>query len=185
MITVVSGLPRSGTSLMMQMLAAGGMPILTDGRRLPDEDNPRGYLEWEEVKRLPENPALIAQGEGMVVKVISQLLTFLPANHEYRILFMERPLPEILASQDAMLDRRKAAATPSDADMTDAFRQHLREVMELLVDREDFSVCRVGYRRLLANPLQWAQTVQDFLGVNLDVQAMAAQVDPALHRNRG
>lgn len=185
MITVVSGLPRSGTSLMMQMLAAGGMPILTDRRRLPDEDNPRGYLEWEEVKRLPENPALIAQGEGMAVKVVSQLLTFLPANHEYRILFIERPLPEILASQDAMLDRRKTAAAPSDADIADAFRQHLREVTELLVEREDFSVCRVGYRRLVANPLQWAQTVRDFLAVDLHVQAMAAQVDPALHRNRG
>ena len=101
MITIVSGLPRSGTSLMMQMLAAGGMPILTDQRRLPDEDNPRGYFEWEEVKRLPKNPALIARGEGMAVKVVSHLLAFLPATHEYRIVFIERPLPEILASQAA------------------------------------------------------------------------------------
>lgn len=185
MITIVSGLPRSGTSLMMQMLAAGGMPILTDQRRFPDEDNPRGYFEWEEVKRLPENPALIAQGEGMAVKVVSHLLTFLPVSHEYKILFMERPLPEILASQDIMLARRETTVTPSDADIADAFRKHLREVMELLADREDFSVCRIGYRRLVADPLQGAQTVQDFLAVNLDVQAMAAQVDPALYRRRG
>lgn len=185
MITIVSGLPRSGTSLMMQMLAAGGMPILTDQRRLPDEDNPRGYFEWEEVKRLAENPALIVEGEGMAVKVVSQLLTFLPVSHVYKILFMERPLPEILASQDAMLVRRETVVTPRNADIADAFRKHLREVMELLVDRDDFSVCRIGYRRLVANPLQWAQTVQDFLAVNLNVEAMAAQVDPALHRNRG
>ena len=106
MITIVSGLPRSGTSLMMQMLAAGGMPILSDGERRADVDNPRGYLEWERIKQLPKDPACIAEAEGKAVKVISQLLLSLPAQHEYRVIFMQRPLPEVMASQDEMLRRR-------------------------------------------------------------------------------
>jgi hypothetical protein len=106
MITIVSGLPRSGTSLMMQMLAAGGMPVLSDGERKADTDNPRGYLEWERIKQLPKEPALIGEAEGKVVKVISQLLLSLPDEHEYRVIFMQRPLPEVLKSQDEMLRRR-------------------------------------------------------------------------------
>src|ERR1700675_612032 len=106
MITIVSGLPRSGTSLMMQMLDAGGLPVLSDGERKADTDNPRGYLEWERIKQLPKQPALIAEAEGKVVKVISQLLLSLPEGHEYRVIFMQRPLPEVLKSQDEMLRRR-------------------------------------------------------------------------------
>src|SRR3954467_14439576 len=87
-ITIVSGLPRSGTSLMMQMLAAGGLAPLSDGERKADTDNPRGYLEWERIKQLPKEPSLIAEAEGKVVKVISQLLLALPDGHEYRVIFM-------------------------------------------------------------------------------------------------
>ena len=106
MITIVSGLPRSGTSLMMQMLAAGGMSLLTDLRRKPDIDNPRGYCEWEPIKLLPKDPNLIDEAEGKAVKVISQLLLSLPEGRNYKVIFMERPLPEVLASQDEMLKRR-------------------------------------------------------------------------------
>jgi len=109
MITIVSGLPRSGTSLMMQMLAAGGMPVLSDGERQADVDNPRGYLEWERIKQLPQDPACIAEAEGKVVKVISRLLLSIPAGHEYRVIFMQRPLPEVLASQETMLLHRGTA----------------------------------------------------------------------------
>ena len=94
MITVVSGLPRSGTSLMMQMLAAGGLPPLTDGVREPDIDNPRGYYEWEPIKQLPSNPGVIAKAEAKAVKVVSSLLMHLPQNLEYRIVFLRRPLPQ-------------------------------------------------------------------------------------------
>ena len=99
MITIVSGLPRSGTSLMMQMLAAGGVPILSDGERVADADNPRGYCEWEKVKLLPKTPDLIAEAEGKAVKVISQLLFSLPLSHEYKVIFLRRPLEEVVASQ--------------------------------------------------------------------------------------
>ena len=106
MITIVSGLPRSGTSLMMQMLVAGGMTPLSDGERTADADNPRGYLEWERIKQLPNDPGCIAEAEGKVVKVISRLLLSLPSGYDYRVIFMQRPLPEVLASQDQMLRRR-------------------------------------------------------------------------------
>ena len=98
MITIVSGLPRSGTSLMMQMLAAGGMHVLSDGERRADVDNPQGYLEWERIKRLPKDPACIEEAEGKAVKVISLLLLSLPEGHEYRVIFMQRPLSEVLAA---------------------------------------------------------------------------------------
>ena len=114
MITIVSGLPRSGTSLMMQMLAAGGMPILSDGERRADVDNPRGYLEWERIKQLPKDPGCILEAEGKAVKVISRLLLSLPERHEYRVIFMQRPLPEVLASQEVML-RNRGTATPGTA----------------------------------------------------------------------
>jgi hypothetical protein len=132
MITIVSGLPRSGTSLMMQMLVAGGMTPLSDGERTADADNPRGYLEWERIKRLPNDPGCIAEAEGKVVKVISRLLLSLPAGHEYRVIFMQRLFPEVLASQDQMLRRRgtyKEGANP--AVMASAFEKHLREVYAL------------------------------------------------------
>ena len=112
MITVVSGLPRSGTSLMMQMLSAGGLSVVTDGERQADADNPRGYFEWERIKLLPKRPDCIAEAEGKVVKVISQLLFALPPGREYRVIFMQRPLPEVVASQAEMIRRRGTSGAP-------------------------------------------------------------------------
>src|SRR6516164_7262799 len=129
MITIVSGLPRSGTSLMMQMLVAGGMVPLSDGERAADTDNPRGYLEWERIKTLPKDPACIAEAEGKVVKVISQLLLSLPTGHDYRVIFMQRPLREVLKSQDEMLRRRGSNQQGADVSMIGAaFQRHLADV---------------------------------------------------------
>jgi sulfotransferase family protein len=183
-ITIVSGLPRSGTSLMMQMLAAGGMPLLTDLERRPDIDNPRGYCEWEPIKRLPKEPNLIDEAEGKAVKVITQLLLAIPKDRNYKLIFMERPLEEVLASQDAMLKRRGSEQSV-DADLlTSAFRNHMKEVVAWLTRREEIPVCRVGYRKVLAEPMECARTIGDFLDLNLDVESMAQQVDPSLYRNR-
>ncbi len=184
MITIVSGLPRSGTSLMMQMLAAGGLPLLTDLERKPDIDNPRGYCEWEPIKLLPKDPDLIDQAEGKAVKVISQLLLSVPAGRNYKLIFMERPLPEVLASQDEMLKRRGSTQSVDPARLTSAFRDHLREIIAWLEDRTDIPVCRVGYRRVLIDPIAASKTVRDFLELDLDVDTMAHQVDPSLYRNR-
>jgi hypothetical protein len=185
MITIVSGLPRSGTSLMMQMLAAGGMTLLTDHERQPDVDNPRGYCEWEPIKLLPKEPNRIDEAEGKAVKVISQLLLSLPTGRNYKLIFMERPLPEVLASQDEMLKHRGGATLSMDhALLTSAFRDHMKEVVGWLERRDDIPVCRLGYRKVLSDPASAAKTLRDFLELDLNVDAMASQVDPALYRNR-
>jgi hypothetical protein len=185
MITIVSGLPRSGTSLMMQMLVAGGMAPLSDGERQADSDNPRGYLEWERIKTLPDDPACIAEAEGKVVKVISRLLLSLSAGHEYRIVFMQRPLPEVLASQDEMLRRRgtyKEGTNP--AVIAAAFEKHLREVYGWLDGKPYVKALRVQYHEILSSPRDVGQRVAEFLGTRLDLEAMAQQVDSSLYRNR-
>ena len=185
MITIVSGLPRSGTSLMMQMLAAGGIPLLTDHERRPDVDNPRGYCEWEPIKLLPKEPHRIDEAEGKAVKIISQLLLSLPAGRNYKLIFMERPLPEVLASQDEMLKHRGGATLSVDhALLTSAFRDHMKEIVAWLERRDDIPVCRMGYRKVLSDPAAAATTLREFLELDLNVEAMALQVDPTLYRNR-
>ncbi len=185
MITIVSGLPRSGTSLMMQMLVAGGMSPLTDGERAADTDNPRGYLEWERIKQLPNDPNCIAEAEGRVVKVISRLLLSLPAGHEYRVIFMQRPMPEVLASQDQMLRRRgtyKEGADP--AAVAAAFEKHLSEVYAWLSCKAYVRSLRVPYHDLLTKPIEVGRQISEFLGIDLKIDAMARQVDVSLFRNR-
>jgi hypothetical protein len=186
MITIVSGLPRSGTSLMMQMLVAGGMTALSDGERAADPDNPRGYLEWERIKQLPNDPNCIAEAEGKVVKVISRLLLSLPIGHEYRVIFMQRPMPEILASQDQMLRRRgnyKEGGNP--AAVAAAFEKHLKEVYAWLEGKPYVKSLRVAYHDVLSKPLEIGRQMTEFLAIELDLQAMARQVDSSLYRNRG
>jgi LPS sulfotransferase NodH len=185
MITIVSGLPRSGTSLMMQMLAAGGMPVLSDGERQADTDNPRGYLEWERIKQLPKDPACIAEAEGKVVKVISRLLFSLPESHEYRVIFMQRPLPEVLASQEVMLrNRGTAKAGAGNAAMAAMFEKELRAVHAWLDSKAYVKTLRVPYHEVLRDAQAIAQKLAEFLGISLDVQAMTRQVDASLYRNR-
>ena len=184
MITIVSGLPRSGTSLMMQMLAAGGMTLLTDSERQPDADNPLGYFEWEPAKLLPKQPARIDEAEGKAVKVNSQLLMSLPKGRIYKVIFMERPFSEMLASQDGMLSRLGNSELVSSELMTSALKEHLEEVNTWLGERPDISVHRLGYRAVIADPARSAQSVADFLSLDLNVKAMAQQVNPSLYRNR-
>ncbi len=185
MITIVSGLPRSGTSLMMQMLDAGGLPVLSDGERKADTDNPKGYLEWERIKHLPKDPSLIAEAEGKVVKVISQLILSLPSGHDYRVIFMQRPLPEVLKSQDEMLRRRgNADSNANTSAIEDAFQRHVIEVNRWLVGKSNMQVSRVHYHRVLREPKAVAGEIATFLGVPLDIEAMVRQVDGGLYRNR-
>jgi hypothetical protein len=136
MITIVSGVPRSGTSLMMQMLAAGGLVPLTDGQRAADGSNPRGYFEWERARSLPREPDTISQAEGKVVKVISALLPSLPGTYSYKVIFMERALAEVAASQTAMIDKlgtQGAALAPGA--MERALEAHLKQVKASLAAR--------------------------------------------------
>jgi len=145
MITIVSGLPRSGTSLMMQMLVAGGMMPLSDGERVADADDPRGYLEWERIKTLPKDPGCIAEAEGKVVKVISRLLLALPPGYDYRVIFMQRPLPEVLASQDQMMRRRGTFKEGANSTaIAVAFEKHLREVHAWMESKPNVRSIRVA-----------------------------------------
>ena len=169
---------------MMQMLEAGGLTLLTDRERQPDIDNPRGYCEWEPIKLLPKEPNRIDEAEGKAVKIITQLLLSVPAGRNYKLIFMERPLPEVLASQDEMLKRRGTAQSVDPALLAAAFKDHMKEVIAWLERREDIPVCRMGYRKVLSDPMAAAKTIRDFLALDLNLEAMAVAVDPSLYRNR-
>ncbi len=169
---------------MMQRLAAGGMTLLTDYERKADIDNPKGYCEWEPIKQLPKDPNLIDQAEGKAVKVITQLLLSVPKGRNYKLIFMERPLPEVLASQDEMLKRRGTSQQVDHAVLTSAFRDHMKQVTAWLEQREEIPICRMGYRRLISDGMGCAKEIQNFLGLQLDENAMASQVDSSLYRNR-
>ena len=185
MITIVSGLPRSGTSLMMQMLAAGGLPVLSDGERQADADNPRGYFEWERAKLLPQQPGCIAEAEGKVVKVISQLIFALPPAHEYRIIFMQRPLAEVVASQAEMIRRRGTIGAPlPPASLIAGLGVHLNQVNAWLKDKANIFVHRVEHHDVLLEPLRISESIQQFLDCPLDVVAMSKQIDTSLYRQR-
>jgi hypothetical protein len=185
LITIVSGLPRSGTSLMMQMLAAGGLTPLTDGLRVSDVNNPRGYFEWERIKQLPDDSVCIAEAEGKAVKVVSALLRSLPSGYQYRVIFMRRALEEVVASQGEMLKQLSANSAPAQGTaMMAAFETHLRQVSAWLESHTEIAVCRVEHGSLLRAPHHEATRVREFLDLPLDMEAMAGQVDVSLHRQR-
>jgi hypothetical protein len=170
---------------MMQMLASGGLVPLTDEIRHPDADNPRGYFEWERTKQLAANPGAIAEAEGKVVKVISSLLMHLPQNHEYRIVFLRRPLAQVVASQAKMIHRLGNGGPRASAGaMQGALETHLRAVTVWLGERSSMAIHWVDYPSLISNPLKHAGEVAAFLGGTLCVERMIAQVDPLLFRNR-
>lgn len=185
MITIVSGLPRSGTSMMMRMLEAGGIPVLTDERREADEDNLRGYYEDERVKQLREDASWIAEAEGKAVKVISYLLRHLPQHHSYKVIFMERNIQEVLASQKKMMRRRGEAADEiPDEVMAAIFERHLAETMDWLGRQPHIEVIHVSYNETLRDPEASAERVSAFLGGGLDIEKMMQVVDPRLYRQR-
>jgi len=184
-VTIVAGLPRSGTSLMMQAIEAGGIPALTDHVRQADEDNPRGYYEYEPVKRTKEDPSWVPGAVGQVVKMVYRLLYDLPAEYPYRVVFTQRDLEEVLASQGRMLERLgKTGGDIDDARMADLFRRQIEEFRQWVAGRPNFSVLYVHYRDMVDRPAEQAKRVNQFLGGDLDTRAMAAVVDPTLYRNR-
>ncbi len=185
-VVVVSGLPRSGTSMMMKMLEAGGLPILTDHLRAPDEDNPKGYYEFERVKKLGKgDTAWLPEAEGKAVKVISALVKHLPPGYEYRVIFMHRNLREVLASQRKMLLRRgEDPDKTSDEEMMALFSKHVRHVLDWMRRQPNFSLMEVHYNAVLREPEAHAHRVNAFLGGFLDERAMAEVIDPSLYRNR-
>jgi hypothetical protein len=184
-IIVVSGLPRSGTSMMMKMLIEGGLEVVTDSIRAADEDNPNGYFEFEPVKQLTEGQAAWLDGAGgKLVKVISALLEHLPATQEYKVIFMEREIQEILASQQKMLLRRNEASKTPDGQLAAQFREHLKATKYWLARQPNMSVLYVDYNRLMRDPDAYCSPVAEFLGVPLRVDRMRLVPNEGLYRNR-
>ena len=181
-VIVVSGLPRSGTSLMMQMLAAAGVPIQQDGVRVADESNERGYFEWERIKQLPRDPGLIAECEGKAVKVISSLLMGLPDGFAYQVVFLQRDLADVAASQGKMIARMGTRGGQlSSEQMVRALESHRAQVYAWLKARREMAVQIVEYERLMRDPLGEAVRVSEFLGLHRGaVDVMADAVDAGL-----
>lgn len=182
-IVIVSGLPRSGTSVLMQMLESGGMGVLTDHVRTADVDNPKGYYEFEAVKATKQDPSWVPQARGKAVKMVSLLLYDLPPGERYRIIFMERDMEEVLASQQKMLARLHQGAGRDDG-MRRFFVLHLEKLHDWLRRQSHIEVLHVSYNNLLAEPMAEAQKINRFLGETLDAAKMAGVVEPSLYRNR-
>jgi hypothetical protein len=182
-ILIVSGLPRSGTSLMMQMLENGGVEVVTDGIRSADADNPKGYYEFEQVKTIRRDASWLPATRGKAFKMVSQLLYDLPPSETYRIVFMERDLGETLLSQEKMLTRLGRAAAPREQ-MKRALTLHLERLHEWLSLQGNMEVLLVRYNDLVGQPCEQTGRVGEFIGGSLDVEAMVKTVDLSLYRNR-
>jgi hypothetical protein len=185
-VVIVSGLPRSGTSMAMKMLEAGGMELVVDNVRTADEDNPKGYYEDERVKELAEvtDTTWIRAARGKVVKVVSSLLNNLPESNTYQVIFMRRNLYEVLASQTKMLDRRGEESHTDDDDLLAMYQAHLDKVVFQLRFRPNFDAVYIDYADVVSEPEVQARRIAEFLGGSLDPVVMASAVDGSLYRNR-
>lgn len=185
-IYIVSGLPRSGTSMMMKMLEAGGLSTLTDNIRTADDDNLQGYYEFERVKAMKEgDTAWVEESHGKVVKVISALLEHLPAGYQYKIIFMEREMMEILASQRKMLERRGKPGNPAeDGKFAELYGKHLEKVKTWLAGQSNMNVLYVRYNEMLAYPAEYAAKVAEFLDIPMNVKAMGNVPQEQFYRQR-
>ena len=184
-IIIVSGLPRSGTSLMMQMLDAGGVPLLSDGTRRADDSNPAGYYEYEPVKKLKEDNAWLAQAQGKALKVVSPLLSWLPAGWNYKVIFVRRLLIEVLASQQRMLRRQGLDSSAADDEQLKiVYQRHLKEIEAWLAAQQNFQVFYAEYQEFHVNPGMQVEEVANFLGLSLNQQAMITSIKPELYRHR-
>ena len=183
-VTIVSGLPRSGTSMMMQMLDVGGLPALTDHVRKPDEDNPKGYYEFEPVKRTKQDPSWVPTAVGKVVKMVYRLLYDLPSDYSYRVLFMRRKLEEVIKSQEVMLQRSgKSGGNLSDEEFMRLFAAEIDKCLRWMNEQPNFRYIQVDYNEMVADPRKQVARVVEFLG-DLDAEKMVGVVDPSLYRQR-
>ena len=183
-LTIVSGLPRSGTSMMMRMLELGGLPVLTDEQRGADDDNPNGYYEFEAVKQTADDPSWLDGSEGSAVKMVYRLLYDLPSDRQYRVLFMRRNLDEVLASQQVMLNRHGVKDEVSHAQMMKLFRAEIDAFYNWVEKQSHIDLIDVDYNCMLSDSRQELAKVNDFLGGSLDLDSMLKGVDASLYRNR-
>lgn len=185
-VIVVSGLPRSGTSMMMKMLDAAALSIMSDNERAADEDNPKGYFEYARVKDLKDeaDKSWVREARGQVLKVISHLLETLPDENFYRVILVRRDFDEIIASQNKMLERRGEENQVADSTVKEAYIRHLVDIRYMVRRRPNFEMIEVQFMQAMEAPRIFATDVNKFLGGNLDVESMMAVVDLELYRNR-
>lgn len=181
-IIVVSGLPRSGTSLMMQMLQAGGLPLFYDDKRPPDQNNPKGYFELEAVKTLHRDNTWLTQAMGKAVKIISHHLNALPSQFHYKVIFMRRPVHEVILSQNKMLLKTgKPLGALKESELAEHFTAHVQNILQWIEQKFNMDLMQIPYTALLAQPEHWAELIVKFLNKDLNIRAMIRQVDPSLH----
>ena len=184
-VIVVSGIPRSGTSMVMKMLSAGGVEIVTDNLRKPDIDNPEGYYEFEKVKRLKDDCSWLSDSKGKAVKIISHLLYYLPNSFDYKILFVRRKMEEILASQRKMFERlQKAPDKIDDLVLSRKFNVHLANIQRWIKGKNNMECLNLNYGETIRDPIGQAKKIVGFLGRSLSVDAMTGVINPDLYRNR-
>ncbi len=184
-ITIVSGLPRSGTSMMMRMLEAGGIAPLIDNIRKSDPDNPKGYYEFERVKKIKEDKQWLKEAAGKAVKMVSALLKHLPKDYNYKIIFMQRKMEEILASQKKMLIRQnKPTDNIPDEKMAQLYAKHLEDIKNWLNNQPNIDTCYVNYNEIIKNPHNYAEKINQFLLFPLNTDKMIAVIDNSLYRQR-
>lgn len=180
-VIVVSGLPRSGTSLTMQMLQAAKIPLLVDNVRPADESNPRGYFEFEPVKQMATGSNIwVEQATGKAVKIVSPLLPYLPSSYQYHIIFMTRDIGEIVASQKLMMYPQQ----PADNAQSE-YQQHLDKIKSWLAIQPNIKTLYTEHHQAIQNTATVARSIADFLGRDLDINAMCGVIEPNLYRNRG
>ncbi|MBI9089417.1 MAG: hypothetical protein JEZ12_09375 [Desulfobacterium sp.] len=185
MITIVSGLPRSGTSLMMQVLEKSGMEILTDNVREADESNKCGYYEFEKVKKMMNDVSWVPQAEGKAVKVIVQLLDYLPDGFEYKVIFMERDYDEIVNSQSKMLDRLGPKKIKTDkAQLKKTFQKQVGDIKNRLQQKDNFLLINVSYGNLIFHPESEIEKMEAFFTTKFDRKTICSAIDPDLYRER-
>ena len=184
-VTIVSGLPRSGTSMMMRMLSEGGIPPLIDNIRKADQDNPEGYYEFEPVKQTKKDASWLNQAPGKVVKMVYRLLYDLPPGYEYRVVFMRRKLEEVIKSQEVMLERKgKPGGDMSDERLIGMFRDEIARCDEWVKQQPHFFMLSVDYNEMVKNPEPLVDQLNAFLGGSLNRAKMLAVVNPQLYRQR-
>lgn len=183
-ITIVSGLPRSGTSLMMQMLQAGGMSLIMDDKREADIHNPRGYFEFERVKTLEADNTWMDISHGKCIKILFHLLKYLPPQFYYKVLFMDRDLNEVIKSQDKVLKEKYSIGSRTDKSLKEMFENELINVHKWLKGQENISYLIIDYKDIIETPLQEAIKIESFLDLPLNKQQMTKVVDPSLYRNK-
>ncbi len=183
-ITIVTGLPRSGTSMMMQILEKGGFEIMTDNIRKADKDNPRGYYEFEKVKDIENDTSWLSRCRGKVVKMVSMLLFELPDKRKYKIVFMERNMDEILASQKKMLERLKKEDGEDDETIRDGYTKHLRKIKNWLREKKNFEVLYISYNDIIKDPQPHITELNKFFNSRLNAEEMLKVVDKSLYRQR-